>query len=134
MAETVNLTCTRTVGNLTKDYNLTIVSASANSKGAVFIDDKSLLIANADGQTNVLDYVTIGSSTVKYKYTMYFKPIEIAGIAYGAGRTETAVEISRATGKAWIYTNRYGSDLMTITFGATSNDNETCRLRSANKF
>lgn len=134
LAETIALTCTITVGKLSRDYNLKVISPSEKSKAAVYIDDKNLLLSSVQGQSIVLDYVSIDPSNIKYKYTMFFQPTEIAGVAYGAGRSEITVDISRSTGKAWVYTNRYGTDLMTVSFGPASNEIETCRARSANKF
>lgn len=133
-AETVNLTCTKTLDGLSKDYNITLVGDKAGSKGAIYFDDKNLVQSTIEGQTNVVNHVSIGSSYIKYEYTMYFKPMVIAGNSYGAGRTVVSVEISRTTGKSLVSTSRFGSDVMTVEFGSGDNKNEFCRARTANKF
>ena len=75
-----------------------IIPAMANQKAKIYLDDRDLDQADANG-TQVVKSIVINANTILMSIQARFEPEELGGVNYSAGTVSTQMNLNRSTGK-----------------------------------
>ena len=125
-AEALLFDCQRVEKNYTEEYEMKIIPGTANQKAKIYLDDRDLDQADANG-TQVVKSIVINANTILMSIQARFEPEELGGVTYSAGTVSTQMNLNRSTGKLTQTEEIHGGILGANLGNGTHLSEETCQ-------